>query len=194
MKLFLRNLVFVCVFFGVIACTPEVKKDVTQEVILTDLEKSELELIEYDVPTSSKVMVLGTFHFRNREDILEKESQEYISKLLNVLTKYKPTKIVLEWEPSFSDQTNKAYQSFLADSFDISTKTNETYQLGFRLAKQMKHDSLYLFDNQTEFEGSLKGFSSEDDPFSFTLFTQYAKDNDEGFFNKYEKTLVETFN
>ena len=57
--------------------------------------------------------------------------------------------------------------------------------MGFRLAKAMRHDSLYFFDNQTEFIGSLENFS-------FSNFGEYAKTNDAGFFDKYEKKIIAT--
>ena len=53
-------------------------------------------------------MVVGTFHFQGRNEILEAKNQESIAKLIGVLSEYNPTKIVLEWEPSKQARTNSA--------------------------------------------------------------------------------------
>ena len=181
MKINFKNLLSIIVLFGILSC-----KQKSQKANSTFLEKAQHDLKNYDSIAQSKIMVVGTFHFQGNKEILNLENQENINKLIKVLSEFNPTKIVLEWEPSKLAETNKEYRSFKTGTFDISNKTNEVYQLGFRMAKIMKHDSIYLFDNQTEFIGSL-------DNFSFTSFSEYARQNDNGFYNKHEKTLIKTF-
>lgn len=150
----------------------------------TELEKIASDLKVYDSLAQYEVMVVGTAHFG--KEVLTTENQKEISRLIDKLAAYNPTKIVLEWEPSMQSKVNNAFQKFLNDDYDISNKENEVFQLGFRLGKKVKHDSLYLFDNQTEFIGSLEGFT-------FDSFLSYAKENDEGFYNQYEKLIGEVF-
>lgn len=57
----------------------------------------------------------------------------------------------------------------------------------------MGHDKVYLFDDLTEFIGSLSAFSTEDDPFSFSRFNAYAAKEDDGFYNVYENLLISNF-
>ncbi len=147
MKQFLNSLLLLLVLVVVCSCNQN-KSSST----LNELEKAEKTLKNYDSLTQSKIMIVGTLHFG--KDILESENQENIAKLVKTISKYNPTKVVLEWEPSALSKANKQYQSFVADTFNISKKMNEVYQLGFRIAKDMKHDSIYFFDSQTEFIGS----------------------------------------
>ncbi|MCE7992505.1 MAG: hypothetical protein HEP71_11010 [Roseivirga sp.] len=158
---------------------------------LTPLEAEAEKLVNYEVPPRAEIMVVGTFHFRT--DVLEPENQNSISQLVSKLSGYKPTKIVLEWVPSRLTEINDDYRSYLAGDFDIADKPNEVYQLGFRLAQELRQDSLYLFDDKTEFIGSLSDFSRGSDPFSFDAFSEYARENDSGFFDQHEKTLIEKF-
>lgn len=149
------------------------------------------QLKNYDSLATAEVMVLGTFHFN--QEALKPENQTSIQELIDVMKSYHPTKVFVEWEPQYSQITNERYRLYKKDSFDISDRYNEVYQLGFRLAKSMNHDSLYLFDDQTEFTGSLKEFNTKEDGFSFELFTKYAMENDNGFYNKHEEILINTF-
>jgi uncharacterized protein DUF5694 len=141
-------------------------------------------LKNYDGLAQTKVMVVATSHFD--KSILAEQNQDSIQDLLNKLIQFQPTKVVLEWEPSRTEKINKAYQAYLKSQFDIADKPNEVYQLGFKLAKQAGHQQLYLFDNQTEYIGSLKNFS-------FKTFTDYAKSHDAGFFDRFEKQLITNF-
>jgi len=141
-------------------------------------------LRNYDGLTRSKVMVVGTFHFD--QSILSSENQDSLRRLHLLLSRYKPTKIILEWQPKHQKSMNLDYLAYIKNKFDITEKPNEVYQLGFQLAKQLKHQQLYLFDNQPEYIGSLENFSFEN-------FTKYAKANDDGFYNQFEKQLVENF-
>lgn len=161
------------------SCTSKKEQIITAETI-----PLESPLKNYDSLAFAKVMVLGTFHFS--KDMLEEGKEDEIIEVIEVLAKYQPTKIVLEWEPSMSDRANRAYQLYLKDSFDISIRENEVFQLGFRMAQELNHDSLFMFDNQTEYLGSL-------DNFSFDSFGAYAKENDDGFYNKYEEQVSEVF-
>ena len=155
------------------------------------LEKVASSLRNYDSLSTAEVMVVGTFHFG--KEVLGAEEQASLQDLIKQLGAYSPTKIVLEWEPHRMEEVNTAYQAFLQDSFDIAHRNNEVYQLGFRLAQELGHDSLYLFDDQTEYIGSLEAFGEEDDPFSFDLFLKYAEEEDAGFYDKHLEPLQEIF-
>lgn len=158
---------------------------------LNPLEKATSEFKNYDNIQDREVMVIGTFHYN--QDALKEDHQKSIKELVATLKKYNPNKILLEWEPLLFEQTNAEYHQYLNDSFTIDKKYNEVYQIGFRLAKELKLDSLYLFDNKTEFIGSLKNFATQEDPFSFDLFTTYAKKEDDGFYNTHEKSIIDFF-
>jgi hypothetical protein len=171
------------VFIQVYANEPTSK----HEDITTLVEQLE----NYDSEADVNALVLGTFHFNN--SVLSAENQDEISAFVGLLQAYKPTKILVEWEPNNAEQTNQNYQKFLNNQFSIKEKANEVYQLGFKLAKKMNHQQIYLFDDQTEYEGVLTSFLDENNEFSFNQFVQYAKDHDSGFYNKFEDILTKTF-
>ncbi len=159
-----------------------------ETVNTTPLETAISQLRNYDSLAERQVMVVGTFHFS--EEVLESGQQEGIATLIEQLKAYEPTKVMLEWEPHRFEATNDAYRRFLQDSFDISERYNEVFQLGFRLAKAMRHESVYLIDDQTDYPGSLADFATEGDPFSFDLFGTYAQQEDDGFYNAHEDSLI----
>lgn len=138
----------------------------------------------FDTLNQSKIMVLGINHFS--KDVLSTENQIGLIQLTEVLGKFQPTKIVLELQPKALAKMNQEYQNYVKDSSFISDKYNEVYQLGFRLARKMSHDSIYLFDDQTEFIGSLEGFT-------FDAFGAYAQENDAGFYDRYLKEITDKF-
>ena len=179
MKNPLPRLYLATVLLLLLACSPE------EEIAEEELPSSSIPNFKnYDDLQEAQVMILGTLHFD--ETALEASAQAGIDSLLIKLARYAPTKIVLEWEPSRQAETNRQYQAFLRDSFDISQRYNEVYQLGFQLGKRLQHDSLFLFDDQTPFIGSLEDFS-------FDGFTTYADANDAGFYDKHLDSLIQFF-
>ncbi len=145
-------------------------------------------LMTKSVTEKAKVMVLGTYHFRQEEhyDELSPENQAHIQHLLTALAEFEPTKVVIEWEPSRSVKTNEAYHSFLQGKFKIDTLPNEVFQLGFRMARKMGHDSIYLFDDKPPYIGSLDGFT-------FEKLAKYASQNDQGFYNRHESAISDRY-
>lgn len=148
-----------------------------KEIIVDDLKG-------YDSIPKIKVMILGTYHFaQEKTDELSPNNKAEIDTILDRLAKFKPTKVLIEKETEQSKVFLKAYHDYLSEDFDISNRPNEIFQLGFRLAEKLKHDSIFLFDNQPPFIGSLKDFS-------FKNFDNYAKTNDKGFYDKHIKEIM----
>lgn len=172
-------LVLLCLL--IIACHAQ---KATQEKVSSQLPT----LRTQSVTEKAKVMVLGTYHFRQEEhyDELSPENQAHIQQILTALAAFEPTKVVVEWEPSRSAKTNEAYRSFVQGEFRIDTLPNEVFQLGFRMAQKMGHDSIYLFDDKTPYIGSLDGFT-------FEKLTAYANQNDQGFYNRHEAAIRDRY-
>lgn len=145
-------------------------------------------LMTKSLTEKAKVMVLGTYHFRQEDhyDELSPENQIHIQQILTALAEFEPTKVVVEWEPARSVKTNEAYRSFLQGEFKIDTLPNEVFQLGFRMAQKMGHDSIYLFDDKTPYIGSLDGFT-------FEKLADYANQNDQGFYNRHEAMIRDRY-
>lgn len=107
----------------------------------------------------TKVSILGMFHFSNPGlddykhefpfDILSAERQEQLAQLLDAIAEFRPTKILVENQRITNDSVlNKAYQGYLKGDFDISKRTSETYQIGFKLAKRLGHPKVYASDTE----------------------------------------------
>ncbi len=111
-----------------------------------------------------KVMILGTFHFANpgldytkaeRDSILSPKRQQEVRELIDKIKAFKPTKIAIEF-PYGTTQVNDNYTLFLQNKFEL--KESETYQVAFRLAKELNHKQLYPIDfkKEMDFDAVLK--------------------------------------
>ena len=139
----------------------------------------------------TKAMVLGVFHFQDAGldsykpkfpfNILEVKRQIELDSLLNRVMKYKPTKILLEWNRIKRDSiTNAQYQQYLNGSFSMDDKANEVYQIGFKLAKKLGHERVYCSDASADWFGVELDWDNYDDKAYMTSMGQYEK------FNRYD--------
>lgn len=132
-----------------------------------------------------KVMVVASDHFG--KEVLKEQHQKDLDRLINDLAMFKPTKVVVEWVPESTQRANQNYSQFKLGNFDISQRPNEVYQIGFKLANLLNHDSIYLFDDQTEFIGSLENFS-------WDQFDSLATTHDQGFFDQHIEDMTLNYN
>lgn len=101
-----------------------------------------------------KLMLLGTFHFADAGlddykpkysvDILSDERQAEVQELVDLIAKYRPTKIAIEYRPEHQAYFDSLYQVYRDGG--LRDKQTETIQLAFRLADQLGHDKLYCVD------------------------------------------------
>lgn len=120
-----------------------------------------------------KVILLGTYHFNNPgndmikvkdRNILSKESQADLDHIVDKINAsvYRPDQIFVESNFNEKAKLNAHYQSYLKNEYHKFTDTikrerrkryyveGETFQLGFRLAKKLKHNLLYPIDSLIE--------------------------------------------
>ncbi|WP_407402053.1 DUF5694 domain-containing protein [Chryseobacterium sp.] len=120
-----------------------------------------------------KVILLATYHFNNpgndmmkvkERNILTKENQQDLDEVVNKIYKssYKPDQIFVESNFNAKKELNTNYQLYLKNEYNKFTDTikqerwkryyieGETFQLGFRLAKKLKHQELYPIDSLIE--------------------------------------------
>ncbi len=103
-----------------------------------------------------EVLILGVYHMANpghdvfnmgADDILAPKRQQQVAELAQVLEKFKPTKIAVEWDSQ--SRLNDRYTKYLAGQYVLTA--NEIDQLGLRIAKDLGHKSLYAVDIDGEF-------------------------------------------
>jgi len=104
-----------------------------------------------------EILVLGTYHMANpghdiynmqADDVLSSKRQQEIAQLVEVLKKFRPTKIAIEADVG-SKRVAQEYSDYLAGKFTLSR--NETNQIGYRLAKDLGHTAVYPVDEEGDF-------------------------------------------
>ena len=108
-------------------------------------------------PPRAEVLVLGVYHMNNPgrdvfnsqvDDVLASKRQAEIAQVVEALKKFNPTKIAIEAEAG-SKRTPQQYDDYVAGKHELTR--NEIEQLGFRLAKELGHKTIYPVDVDGEF-------------------------------------------
>ncbi len=102
----------------------------------------------------TSVLLLGTFHFddpgldsyqpETSWDPTEDDHQKQIDEVVQLLSQYRPTRIAVEWEANRQEALDAAYHAWRDGGVQLGS--NESQQLGFRLARQFAHPTLYAVD------------------------------------------------
>src|SRR5438105_11875760 len=104
-----------------------------------------------------EVLVLGVYHMSNpghdifnmkADDVLAPKRQQEIVELIEVLKKFHPTRIAIEADV-WSKRVGREYSDYVAGKYTLSS--NEIDQIGYRLAKELGHKSVYPVDADGEF-------------------------------------------
>lgn len=104
----------------------------------------------------AEVLVLGVFHMANPgrdifnmqvDDVLIPKRQAELTQLMEVLKKFQPTKIAIEAD--MYGKRRQEYLDYVAGKHTLSR--NEIEQIGYRLAKELGHKSIYPVDADGEF-------------------------------------------
>jgi hypothetical protein len=119
----------------------------------------------------SKVMLLGTFHFNDggndaykpiySVNIKSPERQAEVKKLVELLAKFKPTKVTIENMPERQRFHDSLYTEFINSRYEPGS--NEIYQVCYRLAALLGHKKLYTID------APARGFENELNMDSFAI-------------------------
>ncbi|RYF85334.1 MAG: hypothetical protein EON98_06870 [Chitinophagaceae bacterium] len=102
----------------------------------------------------TKILLLGTFHFaypqadahktneKNFVDVLSSQRQREIQELADVIKRFQPTRIYVEsFKQGYHDSLYAAYVKN-----DYKLGSNEVYQIGYRIARQMNLPKIYTVD------------------------------------------------
>ncbi len=105
----------------------------------------------------AEVLVLGVFHMANpgrdifnlkADDVLSPKRQSEMAELVKVLSRFRPTKIAVEADVG-DDRVSARYADYLAGKHELTR--NEVEQIGFRLARELGHKTLYPVDADGDF-------------------------------------------
>jgi hypothetical protein len=105
-------------------------------------------------PDVVPLLLLGSYHMGNpgadmfnmkADDVTAPERQKEIQTLVDRLALWRPTKVAIE-APFGDSATIVRYQAYLRG--DHALRKSEEEQIGFRLAKQLGHETIYPIDVQ----------------------------------------------
>lgn len=104
-----------------------------------------------------EVLTLGTFHFafhnkdvkkidqKDQIDVLDAKYQNEINTLVNRISKFKPTIIAIEVDPSMQAKVDSLYSCYLQGTYRLNRE--EYQQIGFRIAKKLCLKKLYCVND-----------------------------------------------
>jgi hypothetical protein len=104
----------------------------------------------------AKVMLFGVFHFANpgldkvktdQLNVMTDANQSYLEQLAQRIAEFRPTVVLLEYGPANQAKVQALYETYRAGSRKL--KSNEIYQLGFRIAGLANLQSVHTFDERT---------------------------------------------
>jgi hypothetical protein len=108
----------------------------------------------FDSLPRAQLLLLGTFHFADQGldeyrpefpwDALTPQHQREIGEVVELLARFRPTRIALEWPWTRQAGLDSLYDAWLAGRADLGR--NESEQLGFRLARRLGHRRVYAVD------------------------------------------------
>ena len=99
------------------------------------------------------VMLMGMFHFANpgRDmvksrviDVMAPANQAWLDGFAGRVAAFHPTDVLVECSPADQGKYDQAFQDYRAGKFVMTS--NETYQVGFRVAKQAGLSGVTCFD------------------------------------------------
>ena len=135
----------------------------------------------------TEVMTLGTFHFNfpnldvnqinknDQIDVLEPRFQKEIENIVSKVSRFKPTIIVIERQPSEQHNTDSIFGQYLSGKYQL--KRNEAEQIGFRLAKRFGLKKLYCVDEWGNFNDKIDSIINGKDSIEAKRFETYFENN-----------------
>ena len=102
---------------------------------------------------SAQVMLVGMFHFANpgRDmvksrviNVMTPSNQTYLDGLSARIAEFRPTDVLVECSPADQSQYDRKFRDYVDGRFELPS--NETYQIGFRVAKVAGLSGVICFD------------------------------------------------
>lgn len=151
-----------------------------------------------------KVLIVGTFHFDypnldaiktvddNKIDVLQEPKKSEVTELINYIKQFKPTKIAIEARPDWNavEKLNQYKKG------EFRNERDERFQLGMRIANELKLDTIYSIDAASMDEDLAK----IDSVYTNKLFKDFDFQSDDEFVKmiinwyKYDEKLPKSTN
>ena len=104
-------------------------------------------------PAETQVLLVGTYHFAGSTDVVQSPASDILSArrqtelddLVVRLAEWRPDQIAIEWPLAFSDSTAIRYRRYVAAG--TTRSRNEVDQVAFRLARRLRHPTVYPIDH-----------------------------------------------
>lgn len=90
------------------------------------------------------MLFVGMKHLDWFEDIVSPKRQKEVEEVVELLEKYRPTKIAVEIPTGDDKVYNEDFKKYLRGEYKLGPV--ETRQIAFRLAKQLHHEKIYPVD------------------------------------------------
>lgn len=104
-----------------------------------------------------EITILGTFHFTKfhnetgeNTNFYSEKKQKEINEILEALGEYNPDRIYIEREKKYQKGIDSLFDLYNKNKLKLSDFENgsgEVYQIGFQLAKQLQHETLYCVNH-----------------------------------------------
>ncbi|GJG89757.1 hypothetical protein tb265_49380 [Gemmatimonadetes bacterium T265] len=97
-----------------------------------------------------ELLIVGSYHMANRnhdvynmraDDVSSPDRQRQVAQVIEVLKKFRPTKIAIEADIDDGARVDREYAEYRAGTYTLSR--DETNQLGYRLARELGHPRVY---------------------------------------------------
>ena len=108
--------------------------------------------------TRAEILILGTFHMANpgndvhnmtADDVLSDQRQREMTELIDVLKRFRPTRIAVEASVGSGQRLAERYAAYRSGTYTLTR--NETDQLGLRLAAELDHETVHAVDADGDF-------------------------------------------
>lgn len=108
-------------------------------------------------PPETKIMTLGVFHFdypnldavqtekNNQISVLDEPYQSEIIAISKSIEEFNPTIIAIELTPDYQNKVDSLFSLYKSDKWVL--KQNESYQLGFRIGKDLQLPKIFCVDD-----------------------------------------------
>lgn len=134
-----------------------------------------------------EVMTLGTFHFNfpnldvnrvdknDQIDVFNPEFQKEIKSIVDKISLFKPTIIVIERQPSEQHTTDSTFNAYLNNHYQL--KRSEEEQIGFRLAKHLGIKKIYCVDEWGNFNPKMDSIINGKDSTEADKFLRFFEND-----------------